>query len=177
MNRRKILFVSYVDEKLDDGLSYVFELAKTMNKGIAVLFLYKKNFMKRVEDVFSTIAFAEGSERETAKEVMERIDRNGGSNSGERLALLQEQCKKEGVPLEIHDAALDTMSSVREYLKERSDIDLVLLSPLVSNSGNLSTKVLNRLVHSVARPIVTMARKHRLISGFFPNPVAPEHTK
>src|SRR4030065_163913 len=100
MGKRQLLFITYYSENFNEGLSYVIDLAKIMNRGITALMIYKKRLTEKFED----------------------------------------------------------------FLKLKTSIDMVLLSPSVTNNEGLSAKELKRLVRTVSRPIVTMARNVKEVS-------------
>jgi ribosomal protein L31E len=54
---------------------------------------------------------------------------------------------------------LDAISGIRKFLKEHTGIDKVVLSPAITEAGNVTSKDLNRLVRTASRPIVTMTRQ------------------
>ena len=43
MGKRQLLFVTYRDENLEEGVSYAIELAKAMYEDIALLFVQKQS--------------------------------------------------------------------------------------------------------------------------------------
>ena len=54
---------------------------------------------------------------------------------------------------------MDTISAIKNILRQNTRIDMVLLSPSVTNDGNVNSKVLNKLVKTASRPVVTMAKQ------------------
>lgn len=68
--KEKLLFVTKGGENCDEGFSYVLDLAKTLNAGVAVLMIYPSRMMNTFEDVMSAVAFAEEGEFETAREIL-----------------------------------------------------------------------------------------------------------
>ena len=69
--KEKILFVTKGGENTDEGFSYVLELAKALNAGIAVLVVYPRQMMTSFEDVMSAAAFAEAGDFQTVRTLME----------------------------------------------------------------------------------------------------------
>ena len=59
MKGKELLFVTYHDEKSDEGLSYAIELAKTMNDKVGILLLYKRKVLEKFEDMMTAVTFAE----------------------------------------------------------------------------------------------------------------------
>lgn len=158
MRKKQLLFVTYHDENFGEGLSYAVDLAKTMSNGIAVLMVYKRKVMEKFEDMMTVITFAEAGEHKTAREMIIDDLKKNNMDYEERTAFLKDACSKAGVAVDINFAAADVVSAVRNFLKQNSSIDMVLLSPNVTVDGKVNSKDLNRLVRTASRPIVTMAR-------------------
>ncbi len=160
MGKRQLLFVTYRDENLEDGISYAVELAKAMFEDITLLLVQKKSsLMNKIGDLMTAVSFAEADEHETAREIMA-----GGSEDSRRrfddvLANLVNRCGKEGIKVVVQDTDLDAVAGIRSFLKTHSGIDKVVLSPAVTEAGNVTAKDLNRLVRTASRPIVTMTRQ------------------
>jgi hypothetical protein len=159
MQGKKILFVTYHDESIDNVMSYAVDLAKTMNKGIGILMIYKRKVFEKFEDVMTVVAFAEEGDHKTARELI--MEDYGGREEvyEKRIALMTEKCKKAGVAVDVSTAATDIVSAIKSILKQDSKIDMVLLSPGITSDGNISAKTLNKLVKTTSRPIVTMAKQ------------------
>ena len=68
--KKQLLFVTYPNEGIDEGLSYAVDLAQTMNEGITVLLVKKDKLMKRFEDLMSSVAFAEENETDMARQLL-----------------------------------------------------------------------------------------------------------
>jgi len=102
MAKRKLLFVTYRDENLEDGVSYAIELAKAMYEDITLLLVQKKsNFMDKLENLMTAVSFAEADEQKSARQIM-----SGSSNNTERhyekmLAGLMRKCREEGIEVSI----------------------------------------------------------------------------
>lgn len=158
MKERQLLFVTYHDENLNEGLSYALDLAKTMNDGIEILLVYKRKALEKFEDMMTAITFAEADMHKTAREMITDDFRKKNEDYEEKVGALKEQCRKSGIAVNISTAAADTVSAVKNILRQNTRIDMVLLSPSITNDGNVTTKVLNKLVKSASRPIVTMAK-------------------
>jgi hypothetical protein len=159
MGKRQLLFVTYRDENLEEGVSYAIELAKAMYEDITLLLVQKKqNLMDKFENLMTSVTFAEAGEHDTALQIMagspEAPDR-----SAAMVAKLRKKCTKEGIALKVEDTDQDAVSGIRSYLKEHTGIDKVVLSPVITEAGNVTSKDLNRLVRTSSRPIVTMTRQ------------------
>ena len=158
MKERLLLFVTYHDENFDEGLSYAVELAKTMNDGIEILLIYKRKVFEKFEDMMTAVTFAEADMHKTAKEMISDDYREKNEDYEKRIDLLKEKCRKSGITVSVSTAATDTVSAIKNILRQNIRIDMVLLSPSITNDGNVTSKVLNKLVKTASRPVVTMAK-------------------
>lgn len=159
MKRNQLLFVTYHDENFEDGLSYALDLAKTMNDGIEILMLYKRKVLEKIDDMMTAITFAEAGEHQTAKEMISEDYKKRNEDYEKKLATIKEKCARSGVAVDFSTAALDAISAIKNILRQNARIDMVLLSPSVTNDGNVNAKVLNKLVKTASRPVVTMAKQ------------------
>jgi|Deesub1362A_J573_1020465.scaffolds.fasta_scaffold00093_111 hypothetical protein len=159
MKEKEILFVTYMDETLEEGLSYAIYLASMLGQKLRILLINKRNIGEMFEDLMTAITFAEANEHETARQVMSGSARSGKDTAAVH-AYLQERCNGAGIRASIHTGLMDTVSAVKDLLKEKSRIDMVLLSPNVTRSGN----ILSRLMKASSRPVVTMAQQRRQVS-------------
>lgn len=160
MNKRQLLFVTYQDEHLDEGLSYAIELAKAMAEDIVLLTVRKEDsFARKFEDLMAGVTFAEAGEHETAREMaaprsgMTPIDYSG------KITELVVRASKAGVLLSAENTDEDMIAGIRGFVKRNAGVDKVVLSPSVTESEVLTSRDLNRLVRTASRPIVTMMRQ------------------
>ena len=160
MGKRQLLFVTYCDDNLEEGVSYAIELAKAMYEDITFLLVQKKsNLMDKLGNLMTAVSFAEADEHEMARELM------AGGTKADRLYYekvivgLREKCREEGIEVSVQDSDLDVVAGIRAFLKDHVGIDKVVLSPAVTGSETVSAKELNRLVRTSSRPIVTMTRQ------------------
>lgn len=165
MGKRQLLFVTYRDENLEEGVSYAIELAKAMYEDITLLLVQKKsNLMNKFENFMTAVTFAEAGEHDTARQIM-----NGSPEAVERskklLTKLIQTCAKEGIAVKVQDTDQDAVSGIRSYLKSHTGIDKVVLSPVITEAGNVTAKDLNRLVRTASRPVVTMTRQAAVIGA------------
>ncbi len=152
--KRNLLFVTYKDGEIDEGLNYALDLAKMTDKGMAVLLVNKKKLSKKFEDIMSAVAFAEENEPAMAQQIMRESE-----PSEDLQTAIEEKCKTSGIAAAVHTALQDAATSVKDFLKQNNSIDMVLLSPDITDSGNISSRELSRLVKTASRPIVTMAKQ------------------
>ena len=156
--KKNLLFVTYHDEDCDEGLSYAIDLAKIMGEGITILMVYKNRLIKKFDDLMTAITFAEAGEDEIAKSIM--LDsKKEADRPEEKLNFLIEKCRESGVDVNVQTESKDIVSAVKDFLGKKTTIDMVLLSPCVTDNGNVTAKELQKLVKTVSRPIVTMAKQ------------------
>ncbi len=159
MGKRQLLFVTYPDENLEEGVSYAIELAKAMYEDITLLLVQKKsNLLDKFETLMTAVTFAEAGEHDTAREIMAGSP-DAVKRSQKILTKVTEKCTREGIGVKIENSDLDVVAGIRAYLKEHTGIDKVVLSPVITEAGNVTSKDLNRLVRTSSRPIVTMTRQ------------------
>ena len=160
MNKQQLLFVTYQDENLDEGISYAIELAKAMVEEIAVLLVRKKDAMKeRFEDLMAGVSFAEEGEHETARSLAKGEGRGLAADIDSKITEMVVASSKAGVHLQVQSTDKDVVAGIRSYLKGNTAVDKVVLSPAVTECEVLTTRELNRLVRTASRPIVTMTRQ------------------
>jgi hypothetical protein len=160
MGKRQLLFVTYRDENLEEGVSYAIELAKAMYEDITLLLVQKQsNLMDKLGNLMTAVTFAEADEPDTARQIMAGDSPEKQAAYNLKLAGLMERCKREGIAVKISQTDQGTVSGIRTFLRDNSGIDKVVLSPVMTESGNVTSKDLNRLVRTASRPIVTMTRQ------------------
>ena len=143
-------------EDFDEGLSYAVDLAKAMNEDLTILMAKKRSLMRRFEDLMTAVTFAEAGEHETAQQI---LSDKMGLQSKNKLNQFLEKCQNEGIATQVYTVDLDALSAIKDFLKEKNTVDMVLLSPSVIENGNITSRDLQRLVRTASRPIVTMARQ------------------
>ncbi len=165
MGKRQLMFVTFHDENLDEGLSYAVELAKAMYEDITLLLVQKKSkLMEKIGNLMTAVSFAEADEHETARQIMAGGSRDVQEKVQKKLAELADRCKREGIQVSVQQTDLDAVSGIRAFLRSHTGIDKVVLSPVVTEAGNVTAKDLNRLVRTASRPIVTMTRQACAVS-------------
>ncbi len=162
MRNRQLLFVTYHDENFEDGLSYAVDLAKMMNDGIEILMVYKRKVMEKFEDMMTIVTFAEADDNKTARELIKEYYETKNEDYDKKMSQLVERCKKLGVTVGVSAAATDVLSAVKNLLRQRTGIDMILLSPSITDDGRITSKELSKLVKTASRPVVTMAKNARV---------------
>jgi len=159
MEGRRLLFVTYHDDNLEESLSYAVELAKTMNDGIEVLLIYRRKVMEKFDDIMTAVAFSEEGEYKTARELISEDFRNNRQDYEKKMAELKDFCLRSGVKVDVSSASMDPVSAIKNILRQNPRIDMVILSPCITNNGGVTTKVLNKLAKTASRPVVTMEKQ------------------
>lgn len=156
--KHKLLFVTYKDNHEDEGLSYVIELAKTLNKDLTIFLIWKRRLSKKIEEVLTAATFAEADEHETARQMITADHGKGNGKGDPKLEPFVGKCHESGIEVDIQSFQQDVFPTLKSYFKRRNGIDIVLLGPNVAGAGNITTGELKRLANTISRPIVTIAR-------------------
>jgi hypothetical protein len=156
--KHKLLFVTYKDNHEDEGLSYVIELAKTLNKDLTIFLIWKKRLSKKIENVLTAATFAEADEHETARQMIAGDSRKRNGTDDPKLEPFVGKCHESGIEVDIQSFQQDVFPTLKNYFKRRNGVDIVLLGPNVAGTGNVTTGELKRLANTISRPIVTIAR-------------------
>jgi hypothetical protein len=160
MNKRQLLFVTYQDEHIDEGISYTIELAKAMLEDIVVLLVRKKDSLnERFQDLMAGVSFAEEGEHESALRIVSGKESVLPAGMDGKITEMIVASSKAGVHLDVQHTDNDVVSGIRSFLKGNTVVDKVVLSPAVTEGEVLTTRELNRLVRTASRPIVTMTRQ------------------
>jgi hypothetical protein len=153
MRRKQLLFVAYYDENFGEVLPYALNLAKMLNEGITILLIYKRKITERFEKLMTAITFAEAGEEKTARQLMkEKIVKD------EKIVSLLNKFTQKDVNVDVCTEKADVLSAIKTFFRQKITVDMVLLSPCVTDNANMKTRELKRLVKTISRPIVTMAK-------------------
>jgi hypothetical protein len=154
--KEKLLFVTQGGGNIEEGFSYVMDLAKTLDAGISILMIFEKNMERAFEDAMTAAAFAEAGEFITAKEILQEKEKDICDIADKKFRELSEKYKEISGELTYQIAFSDISSSIRDFLKSRSNIDMVLISPnFAVNKGVIDLK---KLIKNISKPIVTISR-------------------
>jgi hypothetical protein len=152
----KILFVTKGGEYCDEGFSYVLELAKTLNASVEALIMRPTHLAEDFEDIMTAATFAEADDLKTAKEIMERQQRTCRKKLEGRISELSNKAQEVSVDILCHAADGDVAAAIKAILKEKPYIDMVLLSPSLSEKKN--SLDIKRLLRNISKPIVHILR-------------------
>ena len=114
--------------------------------------------LEKFEDMMTAITFAEADMHKTAREMIGDDYKKNNETYEKKIELLKDTCRKSGITVGVSAAAADAVSAIKNILRQNARIDMVLLSPSITNDGNVTSKALNKLVKTASRPIVTMAK-------------------
>jgi hypothetical protein len=154
MMEKQLLFVTYYDKNFDEGLPYAIYLTKLLKKGMTILLIYKKKIMEGFDNLMTAITFAEANEHETARQIMAE-----GKVKDKKVVSLLEECETAGVDVDLSTENNDAISAIKNFLRQKASVDMVLLNPNVISNENINPKELNRLVGTASIPIVTIAKE------------------
>ncbi len=152
--KEKILFVTKGGENTDEGFSYVLELAKALNSGIAVLVVYPRQMMTSFEDVMSAAAFAEAGDFQTVRVLLEQQETELKEAEEKKINEMKVKAEEISVGLICKTVTGDIASAITDYLKERTGIEMVLLSPNLSRERKILD--LRKLLKNISKPIVNI---------------------
>ncbi len=154
--KEKILFVTKGGENCDEGFSYALELASTLNTDLTTLVIYPTQMATTFEDVMVTAAFAEAGDLNSVKDLMEQQLKGIRDEVGKKLQSIEEKCRQRQIGFLAEEAFGDVGDAIKQHLKTRPNVDMVLLSP--SLSDRRKTVDMKKLLKQVAKPIVAISR-------------------
>lgn len=158
--KEKLLFVTKGGENCDESFSYVLELAKSLNAGIELLMIYGKGVMDKYEDVMAAVAFAEAGDHETVRELMNAQGEKLKETAEKKIKELAEKCRETSIELGYQAASEEPINAIKDFLRNRPNVNMVLLSPNLSADKKLLD--IKRMLKNITKPIVTiMAAKAR----------------
>lgn len=152
----KVLFVTKGGEHCDEGFSYVLELAKTLDAGIEVLIIYPSRMTNNFEEIMMTAAYAEAGDLGTIKKMVESEQSDIRKLVEQKIGGLMSRSRETQVDLVCHSADGDLTTTIKEHLRNRPYIDMVLLSP--SLSENRKSFDIRKLLKNISKPIVNISR-------------------
>ncbi|MBI5408315.1 MAG: hypothetical protein HZA14_03010 [Nitrospirae bacterium] len=155
MMKEKLLFVTKGGEDCDNGFTYILELAKTLNAAIAMLMVYSKNAMQTYEDVMAAVAFAEAGDHAMVKELMQGEEKRLKETVNKKVEEMAERCRENSVPFTYRIDADETITSIKHFLKNSPGVDMVLLSPNLSE--NKKEIDLKKLIKNITKPICAIS--------------------
>lgn len=152
----QILFVSKGGEHCDEGFSYALELASTLNSDLTVLLIYPLQTANSFEDIMMTAAFAEEGDLKSVRSIMGQQLKGIRDEVKKKLHSLKKECRQRQIGFLAEEAFGDVGDAIKQQLKTRPNIDMVLLSPSLSHRKK--TPDFKKLLKQVAKPIVAISR-------------------
>ena len=152
----RILFVTKGGEQCNEGFAYVLELAKTLNASVEALIMRPPHLAEDFEDIMAAAAFAEAGDLKTMKEIMECEQRTCREKLESRINELSKSAREVSVDIFCHAADGDEATAIKAILKEKPNIDMVLLSP--SLSGKKKPIDVRKLLKNISKPIVHISK-------------------
>lgn len=152
-----ILFATKTGPEAFDAFPYALDLARSLRQGLAVLLVTGTRISGAFEEIMMAATFAEAGEFATAREILAGEEGRLEREQGTRIAAAKRQCREAGVELAVYAAAGDEVEAIRDTVKIRPGIDMVLLSPALGaprTGGRL-----RRLLARIAKPVITVSQR------------------
>ncbi len=157
--KEKILFVTKGGERADEGFPYALELAKALNSGVALLVLYPRQTLSTFEDVMSAAAFAEAGDFATVKKLLDEQQTELREARERKIHEMKTKAGQVAVGLTCKTASGDIAAAITEYLKERTAIEMVLLSPDLAKERKILD--FRKLLRDISKPIINISLPDR----------------
>ncbi len=152
----KILFVTKGGEKCDDGFLYAIELAKNLGMGIELLIICPSRITNSFEDIMTAATFAEAGDQQTIREMMEAEQEPFRALAERKISFLVNQSQDTKVDITCRAADGNLATTIKSFLKARPCIDMVLLSPSLSEDKKHFD--VRKLLNNISNPIVNISR-------------------
>ncbi|MBI4683398.1 MAG: hypothetical protein HY757_09915 [Nitrospirae bacterium] len=154
--KEKLLFVTKGGEDSEDGFSYVLELAKSLNAGIEMLMVHGKQAMETYEDMMAAVAFAEAGDHETVRLLVNRQQEEIREIEAKKIEGFAEKCREQSINFSCKVESGDAISAVKDLLRSKPNIEMVLLSPNIS--ANKKILDFKKMLKQITRPVVSISR-------------------
>lgn len=154
--RERLLFVTNGDKAFEEGFSYAIELAKSLNAGVSILLVFSRQAASTYEDAMAAVAFAQAGEFQTAKEILKTREKELRKLADEEFKELSGRYKETQIDI-VHEYFIgDVLTAIKDFLKNNSNIDMVLLSPSLSSISE--GKALKKLIKNITKPLVAISK-------------------
>ena len=152
----KVLFVTRGGEECTEGFSYVVELAKTLSAGVDVLIIYPSSITNNLDDIMMAATYAEAGDFNTVHTMIESEKNEFRSLAERKMSGFISRTQEPEVDLSCSAADGDLTTTIKDYLKDRPYIDMVLLSPSLAEQKK--TFDIKKLIKNISKPIVNISR-------------------
>jgi hypothetical protein len=154
--KEKLLFVTKGGESEVNGFLYVLELAKVLKAGIMILVVHEKTIAGSFSDAMAAAAFAEAGEHKTSKELMKQAEKEAEATASNLMDEFRKMSN--GLPADIACRVVhgDPISAIKRTLKEIPSIEMVLLSPSISEKRKIID--VKKLIKHITKTVVTISR-------------------
>ncbi|MEW6602350.1 MAG: hypothetical protein AB1499_15365 [Nitrospirota bacterium] len=151
---RSILFVTKGNKSYEEGFAYVVDLSKILKKSIHVLMIYDKPIFRTFKDTMEAAAFAEEGEASTAIQISGEWEKKIATETQKKTAvLIRKYCgDPESVQISFEAGTGDVISNIKKTIDSGVSIDMVLLSPSLSNIS------IKKILRNISMPLVTMSK-------------------
>lgn len=153
--KNKLLFVTKASEDAADGLQYAAQLASTMQSRVKIILIKPEGLGAAYERLMASITFAEEGQHATA---LQMLDPQEHSTNDPIVMSVLAQCKAQSIEATCKVLSGDPVEIIRTHIDQDSDIEIVLLSPSLSEQKGIRKLIKKKLLRSIQRPIVTIRR-------------------
>jgi hypothetical protein len=154
-----ILFATKAGPESMEGFTYALELARSLKAGLGMLIIRATRLSGAIEEAMMAATFAEAGDIATAREVLQSEELEIEAAHGAELAAAKRQCREAGIDFAAYAAAGDDVEAIRDTLKLRPGIDMVLLSP--SLGAPRTGGYLKRILSRITKPVVAISQTAR----------------
>ena len=154
-----ILFATKAGAKSMEGFPYALELARSLRTGLGMLIIRASRLSGALEEAMMAATFAEAGDIATAREILQSEELEIEAAHGVQLASAKRQCRETGIDFAAYAAAGDDVEAIRDTLKLRPGIEMVLLSP--SLGAPRSGGYLKRILSRITKPVVAISQQAR----------------
>jgi hypothetical protein len=151
-----ILFATRAGAEAFEGFPYALDLSRTLKQALAVLIVSGTRASGAFEEVMMAATFAEAGDFATVREILDDEGREIQSRHSAELDSARARCREAGIDLAVYAAAGDDIEAIRDTLKLRPGIEMVLLSP--SLGAPRSGGYLKRILARITKPVVAISQ-------------------
>jgi len=154
-----ILFATKAGTESMEGFPYALELSRSLRTSLGMLIIRRQRFTGAVEEALMAATFAEAGDIASARQILQAEEREIEAAHGVQLASAKRQCREAGIDFAAYAAAGDDVEAIRDTLKLRPGIEMVLLSP--SLGAPRSGGYLKRILSRITKPVVAISSPAR----------------